>query len=76
MTDADDDTNPFPYTATRMHVHRHGAWFRIRGYGLRVINHRRVPQFFSERNGYGGPYLHLGRWCVKRLTPTSHGGRK
>lgn len=50
----------------------HGPrWFRIKGYGVRYVDHRRSPVFFAERNGYRR-VLHLGTHCWAWLTPESH----
>lgn len=40
-----------------------GWWFRLWGWGLRGLDHRRYPALFSERIGKQR-VLHLGPWCV------------
>lgn len=43
-------------------------WFRVFGWGLHYTNHRRVPMYFSEREGYIKA-IHFGPHCLKLLTP-------
>lgn len=43
-------------------------WFRIKGYGVRYVDHRRQPPFFSERNGYRRG-LHIGPHCLMVVKP-------
>lgn len=43
-------------------------WFRIRGYGVRYVNHRRRPMLFSERNGYTRGW-HVGPHCFMIVKP-------
>lgn len=55
-------------------VHTGGAYFRIRGYGLSLTDHRLHRPLFTERfNGQHGikrrRYLHVGSWCVSALRP-------
>lgn len=52
-----------------------GGWFRLFGWGIGVVDHRKTRMFFSERyNGQHGVkkriYVHLGPWCFKGLQPT------
>ncbi len=39
-----------------------GLWFRLWGWGLRCVDHRRHPALFSERIGKKRA-LHVGAWC-------------
>ena len=52
----------------------HAGWFRLFGFGLRLLDHRIDPALFSERyNGrHGVPkrwYAHVGPWCLLALRP-------
>jgi hypothetical protein len=49
------------------------GWFRILGYGIAWVNHRKHPPLFTER--YAGqhgipkkPRLHIGHWCFRPTT--------
>jgi len=47
----------------------HGpGWFRIKGYGVRYVDHRRQQPLFSERNGYR-TVVHVGPHCFRGLLP-------
>lgn len=57
----------------RLYPDDHAAWFRIFGYGFRIVDHRLNPPLFSERNaGRFGQrkryYWHLGPWCLMALS--------
>lgn len=48
-------------------------FFRIRGHGLSLSDHRRMPMLFSERYGMMSPRpRHFGPFCLRRLTPKEH----
>lgn len=44
-------------------------WVRVFGYGVSVVDSRRYPPLFSERNGYVRVW-YLGPWRVRYLRPT------
>ncbi len=50
------------------------AWIRVFGWGVSIVDHRRMRPLFSERyNGTHGIkkrlYVHVGPWCIKFLRP-------
>lgn len=45
--------------------HNSGFWFRVRGYGLCVINRDKQPTLFSKR----GKELRTGKWGISILKP-------
>lgn len=49
-------------------IHGVGFWFRVKGYGICVINRDRQSQLFSTRKGYKKELM-IGRYGVKLLTP-------
>ena len=44
-----------------------GGWIRIFGYGISLVDHRKVRPLFSERNGRYRFVFHIGPWCLKWL---------
>lgn len=47
----------------------HGPrWFRVKGYGLRYVDHRKYPALFSERNGHRRGW-HVGPHCFMVVKP-------
>lgn len=49
--------------------HDRGFWFRVFGFGVRVIDRSKVSAPFSIRNGYRKEWLIFG-FGVAILTPT------
>lgn len=47
-------------------IDRDTCYFRVLGYGLQVLDHRRIPIIFSERYGYQ-KCLHIGRYGLRLL---------
>lgn len=56
--------------AARWPLFCHGRrWFRVKGWGVRYVDHRRIPPLFSERYRYKRGFLHIGPHCFKVLRP-------
>lgn len=60
---------------TFLNLYRPLDWFfRIKGYGLSILDHREMPPLFSERNGFMRPKpWHVGPYCIRKLTPKGLG---
>ena len=52
-------------------IHDAGFWFRIKGYGLCVLDRTKQRQLFSARNGYKKEIM-IGKYGVKLLTPNDN----